>query len=64
MKKPHPGLSVRPNCLEPLGLTITEPTTHFGLTRKRLSTLADARTPITPEIALRLDKAFGDGART
>ena len=61
---PHPGLSVRHDCLEPLGLTVTEAARRLGVSRKQLSELVNGRSGISPEIAIRLDKAFGGGAET
>ena len=61
---PHPGLSVRHDCLEPLGLTITEGAKILGVSRKALSDLVNGQAGISPEMAIRLDKAFGGGAET
>ena len=58
---PHPGLSVRYDCLEPLGLSVTEAARKLGVSRKQLSELVNARSGISPEMAIRLDKAFGGG---
>ena len=61
---PHPGLSVRHDCLEPLELSVTEAARHLGVSRRQLSDLVNARSGISPEMAVRLDKAFGGGATT
>ncbi len=61
---PHPGLSVRHDCLEPLGLTVTAAAQRLGVSRKQLSELVNGRSGISPEMAIRLDKAFGGGADT
>jgi len=61
---PHPGLSVRHDCLEPLGLSVTEAATKLGVSRKQLSDIVNCRSGISPEMAIRLDKAFGGGAET
>lgn len=61
---PHPGLSVRYDCLEPLGLSVTEAARKLGVSRKQLSELVNTRSGISPEMAIRLDKAFGGGADT
>jgi antitoxin HigA-1 len=64
MKTPsHPGLLVRHECLEPLGLTITAGAAVLGVTRKTLSEIVNARAGISPEMAVRLAKAFGSTAR-
>ncbi len=61
---PHPGLSVRHDCLEPLGLSVTETARKLGISRKQLSDVVNCRSGISPEMAIRLDKAFGGGAET
>lgn len=61
---PHPGLSVRHDCLEPLGLTVTQAAAMLGVSRKQLSDLVNGHSGISPEMAIRLDKAFGGGAGT
>lgn len=59
---PHPGLSVRHDCIEPLGLSITEAARALGVTRQALNNLVKGKAGISPEMAIRLDKAFGGGA--
>jgi len=59
---PHPGLSVRHDCLEPLGLSVTEGAKALGVTRQALNNLVNGKGGISPEMAIRLDKAFGGGA--
>ena len=61
---PHPGLSVRHDCLEPLGLSVTEAAKKLGVSRKQLSDIVNCNSGISPEMAIRLDKAFGGGAET
>lgn len=61
---PHPGLSVRHDCLEPLGLSVTEAARRLGISRKQMSDVVNCRSGISPEMAIRLDKAFGGGAET
>ncbi len=61
---PHPGLSVRHDCIEPLGLTITGAARALGVTRQALNNLVNCKAAISPEMAIRLDKAFGGGADT
>ena len=61
---PHPGLSVRQDCLEPLGLTVAEAAERLGVSRKQLSDLVNGHAGISPQMAIRLDKAFGGGAET
>ena len=61
---PHPGLSVRHDCIEPLDLTITEAANILGVTRQALNNLVNGKSGISPKMAIRLDKAFGGGAET
>lgn len=64
MNAPHPGPSVRHDCLEPLGLNVTEAAQHLGVNRKQLSDIANCHAGISPEKAIRLDKAFECGTDT
>jgi len=61
---PHPGLSVRHDCLEPLNLSVTDGAKALGVTRQALNNLVNGKSGISPEMAIRLDKAFGGGAET
>ena len=61
---PHPGLSIRHDCLEPLGLNVTEAARRLGVSRKQLSSVLNGRSGISPDMAIRLDMAFGGGATT
>src|SRR5262249_31833890 len=61
---PHPGLSVRHDCIEPLDLTITEAADILGVTRQTLNNLVNGKSGISADMAIRLDKAFGGGAET
>ncbi|MCE2484069.1 MAG: HigA family addiction module antidote protein [Desulfurellaceae bacterium] len=61
---PHPGLSVRHDCLEALGLSVTEAARKLGVSRKQLSDIVNGRSGLSPEMVTRLDKAFGGGAST
>jgi addiction module HigA family antidote len=56
---PHPGELVKEFCLEPLGLSVTDAAAGLGVTRKTLSALLNGRAGISPEMAIRLSKAFG-----
>ena len=56
---PHPGEVVRRQCLEPLGLTVTETTKGLGVSRNTLSMLLNGRLKISPEMAIRLSQGFG-----
>lgn len=61
---PHPGSFVFDECIEPLGLTITEAAQALGVTRVTLSDLVNGKRGISPEMAVRLSKAFGDSAES
>jgi len=61
---PHPGLTVRHECLEPLGLTVTEGAKVLGVTRQALNNLVNGKAGISPEMAVRLSKAFGTAPET
>jgi addiction module HigA family antidote len=56
---PHPGLVVLRECIEHLGLTITDAAAALGVTRNTLSELVNAKRGISPEMAVRLSKVFG-----
>ena len=56
---PHPGEVIRELCLEPLGLTVTKTARGLGVSRKALSELLNGHSGISPEMAIRLSKAFG-----
>ena len=56
---PHPGRIVRQDCLEPLRLSVTEGAKVLGVTRQALNNLVNGKSAISPEMALRLSKAFG-----
>ena len=63
MKEPlHPGLSVRHGCLEPLGLTITDGAKVLRVSRQALNSVVNGKAGISPEMAIRLGKAFGGTA--
>ncbi len=61
---PHPGETVRYDCLEPLGLTVTEGAKALGVTRQTLNDLVNGKSGISPEMAIRLSKAFGSSPET
>lgn len=59
----HPGLLVRQECLEKHGLSVTDAARVLCVDRQTLSNLLNARSGISPEMAIRLEKAFGTPAR-
>jgi addiction module HigA family antidote len=56
---PHPGEVVREEVLRPLGLSLTKAAEILGVRRATLSDLANGKTALSAEMALRLEKAFG-----
>ena len=56
IEPPHPGRSVRENCLEPLGLSVTEAARVLGVARHTLSRVLNGHAGISPEMAIRLEK--------
>ena len=60
MKNPsHPGSIVRYDCLDPLGLSVTEAARILGVTRQTLNNLVNGKAGVSAEMAVRLSKAFG-----
>src|ERR1700751_1769172 len=61
---PHPGEIIRLTCLGPLELSVTDAAKGLGVTRKALSELLNGHAGVSPEMAIRLEKAFGSTAET
>lgn len=55
----HPGGFIRHEIIEPLGLSVTAAAEALGVTRATLSMLLNERAHLSPEMALRVEKAFG-----
>lgn len=55
---PHPGETLRELCLRPLGISVTDAAAALGVSRKTLSAILNGRSGVSPEMALRLAKAF------
>ena len=60
----HPGLIVRHDCLEPLKLSVTAAAKILGVTRQALNNVVNGKSDISPEMAIRLSKAFGSTPET
>ncbi len=60
----HPGLSIRHDCLDPLGLTVTAGAKALGVSRKQLSDIVNCKAGLSPEMAIRVSKVFGGDAET
>jgi len=54
---PHPGHSIKDACLDPLGLSVTEGARVLGVARHTLSRVINGQAGISPEMAIRLEKA-------
>lgn len=63
-KPPHPGRSIKDACLESLSLTITEGAAILGVARHTLSRVINGQAGVSPDMAIRLEKAFGGSADT
>lgn len=61
---PHPGEVIRELCLTPLGLTVTAAAKWLGVSRNTFSGLINGKFGISPEMAIRLSKAFGGSAES
>lgn len=54
---PHPGFSIKDACLDPLNLNVTEAARVLGVARHTLSRVINGQAGISPEMAIRLEKA-------
>ena len=61
---PHPGEILQELWLQPLRLTITRTAEQLNVSRKTLSELVNGKTGVSPEMALRLELAFGKSAES
>jgi antitoxin HigA-1 len=61
---PHPGTVVLQDCIEPLGLSITEAAAALDVTRTTLSELVNGKRGISPQMAVRLEQVFGGSAES
>ena len=61
---PHPGKVIRELCIKPLNLSVTDAAEGLGVSRKTLSALLNGHFGISPEMAIRLSKAFGGSAES
>ena len=58
----HPGEMIREEVLNPLGLDVTKSAAVLGVTRPALSRVLNEKAALSPEMALRIEKAFGPKA--
>ncbi len=61
---PHPGTIVLHDCIEQLNISITDAAAALCVSRNSLSELVNAKRGISPEMAVRLSKAFGGSAES
>lgn len=60
LKNPaHPGAFVKADIIDPLNLSVTDAAEVLGITRAALSSFLNGRSSLSPEMALRIEKAFG-----
>ena len=55
----HPGSFLKTEIIEPFGLTVTEAAVALGVTRPALSAFLNERSSLSPDMAIRIEKAFG-----
>lgn len=56
---PHPGSFVRTEIIGPMELSVTDAAKALGITRAALSTFLNVHSAPSPDMALRIEKAFG-----
>lgn len=56
---PHIGSFIKSEIIEEYGLTVTAGAEALGVTRETLSGLLNERASLSPEMAIRIEKAFG-----
>ncbi len=59
LRPSHPGRFIKMEILEPLALPVTEAARILGVTRPALSALLNARSSLSSDMAIRVEKAFG-----
>ena len=59
MTPSHPGDFVRAEIIEELGLTVSKAAEILGVRRATLSSLLNGHSALSPDMALRIEKAFG-----
>ncbi|HQZ88359.1 MAG TPA: HigA family addiction module antitoxin [Gammaproteobacteria bacterium] len=60
MKNPiHPGKIIKHDCIEALGLSVTDAAEALGVVRTTLSRVINEKASVSPEMAIRVSKAFG-----
>ncbi|WP_375291009.1 HigA family addiction module antitoxin [Qipengyuania sp.] len=60
----HPGPWLRRNVLDPYRMSVTATANHLGVSRPPLNNLLNGKASLSPEMAVRFEKAFGISAAT
>jgi len=60
----HPGPWLFEEIVRPYNMTVTAAASHLGVTRPALSRMLNGHAALTPEMAIRFEKAFGVSAAT
>lgn len=60
----HPGETIREDCVEALGLTMAEAAAHLQIEEAALAAVCGCQAPITADLAIRFEQAFGSTADT
>ncbi len=60
---PHPGLTIRHDCIEALGLSVAQAARALGVTRQALNNILSGNSAISPEMSVLLEKIFGSTAQ-
>jgi antitoxin HigA-1 len=61
---PHPGAFIRSEIIEAHELSVTDGAKVLGVTRQALSDLVNCKASLSPDMAVRLEKAFGVSMET
>jgi addiction module HigA family antidote len=56
---PHPGGLIKTEVIEALGLSVSKAAEILQVRRATLSDLLNGKSALTPDMALRIEKAFG-----
>lgn len=60
----HPGRWLKAEVVDHYGMTVSRVAEHFGVTRPAMSNLLNGKAALSPEMAIRFEKAFGIRAET
>ncbi len=60
---PHPGRILKQECLEPLGLSVTDAAKHLRVTRHALNNLVKEKAIVSPQMAIRRGSIYDSQVR-